>query len=164
MADQISDIMPDSPIKYIDRTRAYYLSQGFPKPYEWAQNTDIPFTPVNKPVSELRLALITTAAPIDTAGEKRRLHTRATQPLPEKFHTDDLAWDKETTHTNDLGSFFPMQHLLDMQHNGFIGSIAKDYYCVPTLFSQNHTCTVDAPNILEGLRADHVDIALLVPL
>ena len=164
MADQISDIMPESPIKYIDRTRAYYLSQGFPKPYTWAHNTETPFTPIDKPVSESRLALITTAAPIETAGEKRQLHIRATQPLPEKFHTTDLAWDKETTHTNDPGSFFPMRHLLDMQEHGFIGSIAKNYYCVPTLFSQNHTCTVDAPKILEELRADHVDIALLVPL
>ncbi len=164
MADQIANIMPDSPVKYIDRTRAYYLSQGFPTPYEWAQNTDIPFTQTAKPVAKSRLALITTATPVDTIGEKRQLHIRATRPLPEKMHTNDLAWDKETTHTDDLDSFFPMQHLLDMQHSKRIGSIAQHYYCVPTLFSQNHTCTVDAPNILEGLRADHVDIALLVPL
>lgn len=164
MPDQKSDIMPDSPVKYIDRTRAFYLSKGFPKPYAWAQNSHSSFTPLGKPLEQSRLALITTAMPMDTAGQERGLHIRDRQPAPEILSTNDLAWDKETTHTNDLDSYFPLNHLLDLVEQNALGSIADQYYCVPTLFSQNHTCKVDAPNILKSLQADNVDIALLVPL
>ena len=41
-----------APVRYIDRTRDYYLGQGYDKPYEWAHHTDVPFTPLTKPLSE----------------------------------------------------------------------------------------------------------------
>ena len=164
MPDQNPDIMPDSPVKYIDRTRAYYLSQGFPTPYEWAENSDIAFMPVSKPLEKSRLALITTAMPMNTIGKKRKLHIRDRQPAPTQLHTDDVAWDKETTHTNDIDSFFPLKHLLELVEEKRLGSIADQFYSVPTLFSQEHTTCIDAPEILKGLQADNVDIALLVPL
>ena len=39
------DVMAD-PVRYIDRTRAYYLSQGYDKPYRWAHFDDVPFDSV----------------------------------------------------------------------------------------------------------------------
>ena len=33
------------------------------KPYRWAQYRDVPFTPLQKPLAESRVALVTTAAP-----------------------------------------------------------------------------------------------------
>ena len=164
MPDQKPDIMPESPVKYIDRTRAYYLSRGFPKPYEWAEHSDTAFVPLQKPLAQSRLALITTAMPMDTIGKKRKLQIRDRQPAPTQLHTDDVAWDKETTHTNDLGSYFPLAHLLNLVEEKKLGSIADQYYSVPTLFSQQHTSCIDAPEILKSLQADQVDIALLVPL
>ena len=156
--------MSDPPIKYIERTRAHYLSRGFARPYVWARNSYIPFAKVEKALSESRLALLTTAKPMETAGQEPKLHIRDVQPIPTQLHTDDVAWDKETTHTNDLGSFFPLSHLLNMVEETHLGSIAAQFYCVPTLFSQKHICDVDAPNILKALQADEVDVALLVPL
>jgi hypothetical protein len=52
----------DVPIRYIERTRDYYAALGYP-PYEWAHYSDVPFQPLRKPLSECRVALITTAAP-----------------------------------------------------------------------------------------------------
>ena len=49
-------------IKYIERTRAYYSEQGYPA-YQWASNNIIPFAAMQKPLSECRVVLITTAAP-----------------------------------------------------------------------------------------------------
>ena len=37
-------------VRYIDKTRAYYLSQGYEKPYAWANNASAPFTPLSKPL------------------------------------------------------------------------------------------------------------------
>ena len=33
----------DLPIRYIDRSRAYYLALGYDNPYRWAHNQDVPF-------------------------------------------------------------------------------------------------------------------------
>jgi len=48
-------------VRYIDRTRDYYLSKGYDKPYQWAHFDDVPFTPLAKPLSESRVVLITTS-------------------------------------------------------------------------------------------------------
>ena len=53
---------PHQPVRYIDRTRAWYSALGY-DPYRWPCFTDVPFTPLSKPLAESRLALVTTAAP-----------------------------------------------------------------------------------------------------
>jgi hypothetical protein len=53
----------DQPVRYMMRTRSYYLGLGYENPYVWAHYIDAPFTPLKKPLSAFRLALITTAAP-----------------------------------------------------------------------------------------------------
>ena len=58
---------PD-PIRYIERTRRYYLALGYEAPYRWAENDSTPFTPLVKPLNECRVALVTTAALYDPAN------------------------------------------------------------------------------------------------
>ena len=53
----------DAPIAYIPRLRAYYRGLGYGAPYKWAHYAEVPFTPLQKPLSECRVALVTTAAP-----------------------------------------------------------------------------------------------------
>ena len=48
-------------VRYIDKTRAYYRSQGYDKSYRWAHNESAPFTPLKKPLSQSRVTLISTA-------------------------------------------------------------------------------------------------------
>ena len=43
----------DQPIRYIDRTRSYYLGLGYEHPYVWAHYVDVPFTPLKKPLHNL---------------------------------------------------------------------------------------------------------------
>ena len=76
----------------------------------------------------------------------------------------DLSWDKEATHTHDLDSFFPVHRLQEAVEAGRIGSLSPRFYGVPTEYSQRRTNEVDAPQLLEYLREDRVDVALLVPL
>jgi len=52
----------DVPIRYVERSRAYYMSLGYDNPYRWAQNEDVPFTKLRKPLRESRVAIIGTAA------------------------------------------------------------------------------------------------------
>ena len=55
--------MKTPPIDYIKRTRAYYLALGYDNPYQWAHHDDVPFQGLSKPLSEMVIALVTTAAP-----------------------------------------------------------------------------------------------------
>jgi hypothetical protein len=87
-----------------------------------------------------------------------------TRTPPERLFTDDLAWDKEATHTRDVESFLPIRRLQELAAQGRIGSVAPRFHGVPTDYSQRRTLEQDAPEILARCREDLVDVALLVPL
>ena len=169
--------MSDSPIthrrfvSYIDRTREYYAAQGYEKPYRWACHSSVPFTRPTKPLSESRVTVVTTASPFK--GQKARegilrgdkeVWSGETRETPERLYTDDLAWDKESTHTDDVESFVPLGALRAFAEEGRIGSLAKRFHGVPTDYSQRRTIERDAPEIVSRCKEDEVDIALLVPL
>ena len=48
-------------VRYMERTREFYHSQGYEKAYRWAHHDDAPFAPLKKPLAESRLALISTS-------------------------------------------------------------------------------------------------------
>ena len=52
--------MPSEPIKYIDRTRAFYAAQDF-RPYKYAHHDSTPFHRLRKPLAECRVAIVLTA-------------------------------------------------------------------------------------------------------
>lgn len=158
-------------VSYIDRTREFYAAQGYEKPYVWARHTEAPFAPLAKPLAQSRVALITTASPW-REGEPvdgvlrggKRVWSGPTGAPPERLYTDDLAWDKEATHTRDVESFLPIRRLQEHVAQGRIGSVAPRFLGVPTDYSQRRTLEQDAPEILARCRGDGVDVALLVPL
>ena len=47
----------DQPVRYMLRTRSYYLGLGYENPYVWAHYIDAPFAPLKKLLSASRLAL-----------------------------------------------------------------------------------------------------------
>jgi hypothetical protein len=158
-------------VSYIDRTREFYRAQGYEKSYQWAYFEDVPFTPLPRPLSECRLTLITTASPVreESTSEAglpmaKEVSSGPTASPPERLYTADLAWDKETTHTDDLDSFFPIHRLREFVEAGRIGSLAARYHGAPTEYSQRRTIEQDAPEILRRCREDGVEVALLVPL
>ena len=87
-----------------------------------------------------------------------------TDAPPERLFTDDLAWDKQATHTRDVESFLPLRQLHALAARGRIGSVAARFHGVPTDYSQRRTIERHAPEILARCREDGVDIALCVPL
>lgn len=158
-------------VSYIDRTREYYHAQGYERPYLWAHHTDAPFARLVKPLGESRVTVITTASPwredkpVDGVlrGGKQVWSGETVAP-PDRLFTDDLAWDKQATHTRDIESFLPLARLKELAAAGRIGSLAPRFHGVPTDYSQRRTLEQDAPEILARCREDSVDVALLVPL
>ena len=153
----------DVPVKYMDRTRHYYRALGYTQDYIWATFDDVPFSQPAKPLSEMRIVLITTASPLDFDGVKR-VWSGHVSPPPPKLFTDNVAWDKESTHTNDRASFLPIEATSELASEGLFGGLAARFHGVPTEYSQRKTLTEDAPEILSRVREDKADAAVLCPL
>lgn len=151
------------PVPYMERTRHYYRALGYAKDYVWARHDEVPFARLAKPLSQCRLALITTAMPDGHSG-KRQLWSGTVDPPPARLHTDNLAWDKESTHTDDRGSFLPIEAAAALAREGFIASLAPRFHGVPTDYSQRSTTEEVAPRLLQRLRDDGADGAILCPL
>jgi len=157
-------------VSYIDRSREYYAAQGYSQPYSWAHHDDVPFTPLKKPLSQCRVGCVTTAGKMDAEAEKqgrrkvRELYAMAADPAPTRMFTADLFWDKETTHTDDVGSFLPLNRLAEYAAGGRIGSVSPRFYGVPTDYSQGKTSLRDAPQVLQWCREDGVEAMLLSAL
>ena len=158
-------------VSYIDRTREFYAAQGYEDPYRWAHYDEVPFARLAKPLSECRVALVTTASVfLDQSPQDgvlrgaKQVWSGPTDEPPKRLYTDDLAWDKEATHTDDVDSFLPIRPLEALISEGRIGSLAPRFHGVPTDYSQRRTIEQDAPEALARCHEDECDIALLVPL
>jgi D-proline reductase (dithiol) PrdB len=152
----------DAPIKYMERTRHYYRALGYTRDYVWAAFDEVPFTQIPKPLSQLRIALITTASPRDFDGVKRVWSGKVSPPP--SLYTDNVAWDKESTHTKDRESFLPIEAASKLAAEGVFAGLTARFHGVPTEYSQRKTREEDAPKILTHVREDGADAAVLCPL
>jgi hypothetical protein len=168
------EVVFDLPIRYIDRSRAYYLALGYDNPYRWASNRDVPFAELKFPLHRSRLALITTAAPFspdagdqgpwapyNAAAKFTDVYSRPIEPAPD-LRISHLGYDRKHTSAEDINSYFPLQRLKDAAAAGRIGELNARFYGVPTLRSQRLTTERHAPEILRLCREDRIDAAILV--
>jgi len=161
--------MSDMPqhVDYMARSREYYLAQGYATPYAWAHHSTIPFSNLKVPLNQASVALVTTASHSREDGQPANpkcTEIGMSDRPPEKFFTEDLAWDKVATHTDDLGSYFPLEALHKLAVEGEIGRIASRYYCLPSKYSQRETLEVDGPEIVQSCLENEVTAVVLVPL
>lgn len=148
-------------ISYIDRSRNYYQAHGYDKPYRWASFPTVPFAEPPE-MATATVGVVTTAAPIGTAGP-RKAYAEPSTPIPKAMFTKDLSWDKDATHTDDLGTFLPLAALNTLVDEKRIGATSQRFYGVPTQYSHRRSLK-DAERILTWATEDDVDVMLLVPL
>ncbi len=152
-------------VGYMARTREFYRAQGYTNDYQWAHYEQRPFTPLPRPLERCMLGVITTAMPDTEQGRSNReVYALKSDPIPASMYTAELSWDKGATHTDDVGSFLPLEALNAACSEGWIGATSPRFYTLPTEYSKRRTLEKDAPEILRRCREDAVDIALLVPL
>lgn len=158
----------NEPVRYRERTRDYYRALGYANDYVWAHFDDVPFARLDRSLAEARIALVTTAGPPggyerDAQGQRHVWSGDVVSP-PDNLFTANLAWDKESTHTDDRGSFLPIEVAGALASEGRFAGLAARFHGVPTEYSHRKTLTEDAPEILARLRADGADAAILCPL
>lgn len=163
------------PVGYMRRTREWYLGLGYDTPYAWAGNADAPFTPPGKPLAEMRVALVTTAAPYqadkgpqgpgapyNSAAKFYEVYSLPSDQDPD-LRISHVGIDRKHADMADQGAWFPLVALRAAAAAGRIGSVSPRFHGAPTNRSQRHTLEVDAPELLNRLREDGADSAILVP-
>jgi hypothetical protein len=163
-----------SHVRYIDKTREYYLAEGYDKPYQWAHFDDVPFTPLAKPLSKCRATLISTSGIQTTTGcgprrgADRLLHD-SVYTIPSDTPVDTLFsneghFDHHETTLEDVNAFFPISRLHEFVEKGRLASLAPHLIGVGTQYSQRRTREQDAAQVLELCREQGVDVAILTPV
>ena len=154
-------------------TRSRRVAGMYTRSYRPMEFKDIPWTPLSKPVSESRLALVT------TAGVHHR-HQPAFDMLdPEgdpayriidAEHPDDLMithdYYDHADADRDVNIVFPIQRALEFQGEGLIGELARYHYGFMGHIDGRHISTLindTAPDVAVRLKKAGVDIALLTP-
>ncbi len=162
------------PVRYLQRTRDWYLALGYDNPYRWAHYLEVPFQPLTAPLAQTTIALITTAAPYQS--DKGPQGPGAAYNAAAKFYAvysgdsdkdhdvriSHVAIDRKHTSMEDSGTWFPLPKMRQLAQQGRF-KLAKRFHGAPTNRSQQHTIEVDAPEILKRCREDGADAAVLVP-
>ncbi|MGE0213705.1 MAG: glycine reductase [Parvibaculaceae bacterium] len=165
----------DVPVPYMARTRAYYQALGYGAPYLWAHYSEAPFAPLKKPLGECCVALVTTAAPhrpelgdqgpgapYNAAAKFFRVYSQSIEGRPD-VRISHIAYDRRHTSAEDPATWFPLAALKQAAEAGRIGGLTPRFHGLPTNRSHRVSLDEDCPALLDALRADKADAAVLVP-
>jgi D-proline reductase (dithiol) PrdB len=164
----------DAPIPYMQRIRDYYLALGYPTPYRWAHYAEAPFQPLEKPLAQCCVALITTAAPYQpskgdqgpgapyNAAAKFYAVYSGESAVDHDLRISHLAIDRAHSTGEDANTWFPLAQLRRCAAVGRIGEVAPHFHGMPTNRSHRTTLERDCPELLARCREDRVDAAILV--
>src|SRR5207248_2317685 len=163
----------DAPIPYMQRIRDYYQELGYGAPYRWAHYAEVPFRPLEKPLAECRVALITTAAPYQpgkgdqgpgapyNAAAKFYVAYSGDTSRDHDLRISHVGIDRQHTTAEDQGTYFPLPELRRAAERGRIGSVAPRFHGLPTNRSHRTTLEIDCPEVVDRCKADGADAAIL---
>ena len=164
----------DEPIPYRQRIRDYYEALGYGAPYRWAHYAEVPFAPLKKPLLESRIALVTTASPYhpekgdqgpgaayNAAAKFYRVYS-ADSAEDHDLRIAHVGYDRTHTTAEDQNSWFPLPALRRQAAAGYIGEVAPRFHGAPTNRSHRTTLERDCPELLQRLREDRADAAILL--
>ena len=158
------------PVDYIPRIQEKYAQAGYPA-YRWVVNPDPPpWQPLRRPLSTSRLGLVASGG-IYITGQVA-FHYRddtSWRVIPTDVKTTDLrathfAYDL-TDAQQDPNVVFPIDTLRGLVSEGVIGALAANAYTfMGGIYSARRVQQELAPQLLERLLAEHVDVVLFVPV
>ena len=137
----------------------------------------IPWTPLDKPLAQSRVALISSAGlalktdqPFDQEGERQNpwWGDPSFRILPVTATAADVALYHLHIHprviAGDINTLFPLERLRTLEAQGEIGSAAAKHYSYMGYILQPGALLGEStPDIIRHLEADGVDLVLLVP-
>jgi D-proline reductase (dithiol) PrdB len=144
-----------------------------------AYSGEIPWTDLSKPLSEARVALLSTAgismrtdAPFDMEMERKR--PTHGDPSFRKLRADATSDSIRAHHLHidtgyiesDLNVALPLDRLRERVADGTVGSMADTHYSIMGYQGSDSSIleSETAPKIAEAMRSEEVDLALLAPV
>ncbi len=155
-------------------TRIPALSRIFTGSFEPRETEGIPWTPLSKPLSQSKVALVTTAGvhhrdqqPFDMSDKDgdpsfRVIYT--TRPPETLMITHDYYDHSDAD--KDINVVFPIDRLNEFRDNGIIGSVSDIHIGFMGHIVGRHIETLvgrTAPEAAKQLKASGVDVVLLTP-
>jgi hypothetical protein len=139
---------------------------------------EIPWTPLEKPLSACRVALVSTAAlaltgdePFDQEGERRNpwWGDPSYRVLPRDTRTGDaVSWHMHidtSVPERDLDSVMPLARLAELESEGFVGSSAPSHYSfMGYILKEKELIESSTPAMIAQMKREEVDAVLLVPV
>lgn len=158
-----------------DPSEFSFAVRAFLKAYRWRRVDPVPLTPVTKPLSECRLALISSAgltlrdqAPFDKSAKGGDVSFRqisseaAVSDLVESHRSESF---DHSGLGQDPNLAFPLDSARALVAEGRIGSLATMHLSLMgSITAPGRLIAHTAPAMAATLVADAVDIALLVPV
>ena len=140
---------------------------------------EIPWAPVRKPLSEAKVALLSTAGlsmrgdePFDMDGERRRPSWG--DPSWRRLRADATSASIEAHHLHidtgyilqDLNVALPLDRLRELASEGIVGRVAETHYSIMG-YQGSDSSTLEnesAPELARAMCSEEVDLALLAPV
>ncbi len=151
-----------------------FLSKFFIDTYQPYESQDIPWTPVTKPLSESRIAMVTTSGvhhtdqePFnmqDTNGDPSFRVIDINRPVSSLMITHDYYDHADAD--RDINIVMPVERLIEFKNDGLIGDISNHHYAFMGHIDGPHINTLmneSAPAVSKLLKAAMVDAVLLTP-
>ena len=133
------------------------------------------FPPLKKPLSEVSLGIVTTAAPYQAdKGDQGpgaphnglakffSVYADSTVTDPD-LRISHIAYDRDHTSAEDLGSYFPLRAFRALVETEQLGSVGPRFFGLPTNRSHKTTLEVDCPDLVAKCLDDGLDAVALVP-
>ena len=138
--------------------------------FPFMDHDDSPSTPLKKPLSQSKVALVTTAG-VHTRGDKPFFHGDQTfRVLPESMPARDIVQSHvsigfdRTPIYRDLNISYPIDRLRELVDRGVIGSLSESY--ISFMGAQRNPKRIieeTAPAAAKLLKEQGTDVVLLTP-
>ena len=139
---------------------------------DWPCNeyVNTPWTPMSKPLSESKVALVSTAGfhvredkPFVGGDTSYRIIPRRTDPANIIQSHTSIGFDRTETF-RDINITYPVDRLEELVTRGEIGSLSDNYYSfMGALSDVSQLVGHFGPKLAENLKNEGVNVVLLVP-
>ncbi|MBT6275272.1 MAG: hypothetical protein HOI95_14185 [Chromatiales bacterium] len=161
----------NEPVNYVQGLIDHYGSMGYP-PYQWTVNDSVDITPLEKPLAQCRVALLTSGGVSRScelpwnpdARNDFRLDAIPPQTEPDAFQVHDSYYDHSDAEA-DINAVFPISRLREFAEQGVIGSVAPRHWSgfMGRIYKRSQLLDVEAPKFAQLLADDKVDALVAVP-
>lgn len=155
------------PVAYIERTRELYSDF---KPYRWVDNSNqpIPFTPLTKPPSQCKVALISSGGMMYRDQPRFHREDASYRCIPKNARREDLSVWHFGYPTRDAqldpNCVLPLEAMRELETAREIGALVDPVFSfMGGIYSARKVRDELAPQILDELRRAHADAFFLVP-